>query len=97
MTRYVLSPRAREDLSEIWDYTAEHWGSEQADRYVRQISAACEDLANGRKQGRSAEVVSAGYFRYNIESHVLFYRIQADGETAVVRILHKSMDVAKHL
>jgi len=32
MTGYVLSPRAIEDLSDIWDSSADRWGADQADR-----------------------------------------------------------------
>jgi toxin ParE1/3/4 len=71
---YLLSPRAKVDLSHIWDYTAEHWGVEQANRYVRQIVMACEELAGGRRQGRSIDHVRAGYSRYPTGSHLLFYR-----------------------
>lgn len=52
MGGFALSPRAREDLSEIWDYTARRWGTDQADRYVRQIAAACADLAESCSTGR---------------------------------------------
>jgi toxin ParE1/3/4 len=41
MTGYVLSPAAGADLEQIWDYTAERWGQEQAERYVRAIRDAC--------------------------------------------------------
>jgi len=27
MTRYILSPAARADLDEIWEYSAENWGT----------------------------------------------------------------------
>ncbi|MFQ8432040.1 type II toxin-antitoxin system RelE/ParE family toxin [Amaricoccus sp. W119] len=32
MRGFVLSPAAQADLDEIWDYTAERWGQEQAAR-----------------------------------------------------------------
>jgi plasmid stabilization system protein ParE len=64
LTTYVLSPRARRDLSDIWDYSAEQWSAFQADRCVRLIAEACEGLASGRIAGRSADTVRAGYFRH---------------------------------
>jgi toxin ParE1/3/4 len=97
MTRPVLSPRARADLSEIWDYTADHWGADQADRYVRRILATCADLVAGRKQGRSIVDVRRNYSKCASGSRVLFYRVTPAGETEVVRILHQRMDVARHL
>ena len=30
---FVLTPRARADLDEIWDYTADRWGLDQAETY----------------------------------------------------------------
>ena len=97
MTSYELSPRARADLSEIWDYTAETWGAEQADRYVRQIAATCADLATGRKQGRSIEDIRAGYLKCAAGAHVLFYRVSRVGTIEVMRVFHRRMDAGRHL
>jgi len=94
---YVLSPRARGDLGEIWDYSAAQWGSAQADRYVRLIAAACASLAAGRVTGRSADAIRSGYFRHAVGSHVLFYRARRNGGIEIVRILHRRMDIERHL
>lgn len=37
MPRWVLSPRVRDDLDAIWDYTVQRWGTDQAERYLRRI------------------------------------------------------------
>ena len=97
MTTYVLSPRARRDLSDIWDYSAEQWSVAQADRYVRLIAEVCEGLASGHITGRSADTVRAGYFRHPVGSHVLFYRARRRGGIEIVRILHRRMDIERHL
>lgn len=68
MSGYVLRPQARNDLSHIWAYTTEHWGHEQADRYVQCIVAVCADVAHGRKQ------IRPGYFKHVAGSHLIFYR-----------------------
>jgi len=34
MREVVVSPRARQDLIEVWLYTFENWGEAQADRYL---------------------------------------------------------------
>ena len=31
---FVFTPRAQSDLDEIWDYTADRWGLEQAETYT---------------------------------------------------------------
>ena len=97
MTSYVLSPRARRDLSDIWDYSAERWGVAQADRYVRLIISACEDIAAGRVKGHSAEAIRTGYLRHSIGSHVVFFKMRRRSGIEVVRILHQRMDVGRHL
>jgi hypothetical protein len=37
MSGYLLSPRAQADLEEIWDYSEEIWGTDRAERYVRDL------------------------------------------------------------
>ena len=44
---FVLTPRARDDLDGIWDFTAEHWDVDQADRYIRRLAQAFANLAEG--------------------------------------------------
>jgi toxin ParE1/3/4 len=97
VSKYVLSPRARADLSEIWDYSAEHWGSAQADRYVRLIAAACSALAAGRITGRKIDAIRPGYVRHPVGSHVVFYRAHRSGGIEIVRLLHRRMDIERHL
>ncbi len=97
MTGYVLSPAARADLGQIWDYSARTWGEEQADRYVLGVRDACAALADGSKRGRPIDAIRPGYRKLAVASHVLFYRITEAGLGDVVRILHQRMDVAAHL
>ena len=96
MSRFILSPRARGDLDAIWDYTVRTWSLDQAERYVLGIRDACEALAAGRRQGRSAEEIRAGYRKLAVGAHLLFYRMTEDGDVDIVRILHRSMDIPAH-
>ncbi len=97
MSTYLLSPAARSDISEIWDYTAWRWSTEQAERYVRAIAEACHALATGQREGRSINDIRPGYFKFLVGSHVLFYRVTEVGAIEVVRVLHQRMDVVAHL
>lgn len=97
MRGFVLSPAARADLDEIWEYTAERWSIEQAERYIRAIVDACQALADGRRAGAAVDHVREGYFKLLVGSHVVFYRRPGPAETIVVRILHQRMDVATRL
>ena len=56
MKGYVLTPAAAADVSSIWDYTADHWSADQADRYTDDTRDACRDLAERRRLGRPVTV-----------------------------------------
>jgi len=98
---YLLSPLALADLSDIWDYSYSNWGADQADVYVLAIHAACEELAKtlakGRAGGQSAEHIRAGYRKYLIGSHVIFFKCKTRDTVEVLRILNQRMDVPAYL
>jgi toxin ParE1/3/4 len=96
MSRYVLSPRAQGDLSDIWDYTAEHWGAEQANAYLRVLQRAIEVVAHDPRRGRPYDEVREGYRAHLAGSHMLIYRVLENG-IVVVRVLHSRMDFERHL
>ncbi len=96
MNRFVLSPRARGDLDGIWTYTANRWGPDQAERYLRRIAEAVELIAETPTLGRNCDHIREGYRKYSVGSYVLFYRA-IDDMVDVVRILHQWMDYDRHL
>jgi toxin ParE1/3/4 len=91
----TFSPAAAADIGAIWDYTALNWGMDQADRYVDDIHSACVALADGERTGRSVDVRD-GYLRYLVGRHLIFFRQDGPG-IVVIRVLHQSMDVERHL
>ena len=92
----MLSPAARNDLEEIWEYTVRHRGAAQAERYTRDIHAACRALGDGTRAGRSAEDIRAGYRKLAVGSHVIYFRLRSD-KAEIVRILHGRMDVTRRI
>ncbi len=94
--RYVLSPRAKLDMEEIWDHTAKRWGIDQAEIYTRKLWQQIEALAAHPTIGRACPEVRAGYYKYPSGSHYLFYR-RINGGIDVVRILHERMDFTQHI
>ena len=95
MRRVTFSPAAISDIDSIWDYTAETWGADQADRYTDDIQNACEALAVGLKKGRDVDVRD-GYLKYAVGKHFVFFVMAGDG-IAVIRVLHQQMDAGLHL
>jgi toxin ParE1/3/4 len=94
--RFIVSPRARADIDDIWNYTVEQWGERQAEIYLRLLEAAVDAVVADPKVGPTCDDVRPGYRKYRVGSHVLFYRVTAN-TVVVVRILHQRMDVERHL
>lgn len=95
MKALALSPAAEADIDQIWDYTAEIWGADQADAYTDRIRTACVRLASGVLRGRPVDV-RAGYLKQSIGSHVIYFRDKKD-RIEVLRILHQKQDVSRNL
>jgi toxin ParE1/3/4 len=94
---YRLSPAARNDLDDIWNYTVRVWGLVQAERYILSIREVCEALAGGRRQGEPIDHIRHGYRKISVGSHVVLYRLDEPGRIDVIRILHQRMDTAGKL
>ena len=95
MNRASYSPAAAADINEIWDYSAGNWGPDQADRYTDGIRDICIDLASGTRTGRQTEL-RAGLLKHPAGRHMVYYR-QTETGIDVIRILHQSMDIDRHL
>jgi toxin ParE1/3/4 len=95
MKSVAFTPAAVADLDAIWDYTAEHWSADQADRYIDGLRDVCLELADGTRTGRVVEV-RPGYLKQAVGSHMIYFRF-SDDRVQVMRILHQSMDVARRL
>ena len=93
--RYRLTPAAQIDLEEIWDYTDESWGPEQAEGYLRELQKAIERIAVNPLIGKACDEIRPGYRKLASGSHVLFYRV--DDVVNIIRVLHGRMDVDRNL
>lgn len=91
MTRYALSPAARRDITDIWLYTADRWGVDQADDYVAQIE---EDLRKAATGLRIAQPIDA-LWKIRSGHHLCIFSKEADASISVIRILHERMDVIR--
>ena len=94
MKLLAFSPAALADMDAIWDYSALHWGMDQADAYVDDIVQACHAVAGGRKIGKAA--VRRGYLKLSVGAHMVYFQDRGD-RLDVIRILHGRQDVDRHL
>ena len=97
MSRLIFAPAAQADIDSIYDYTAERWGPDQAERYVMQIRDLCLELALEARTGRDAHAVRSGYLKHLCGAHVVFYKRPEPTRLEIVRILHQAMDMDAHL
>jgi toxin ParE1/3/4 len=96
MSQLRLTPKARADLDAIWEYTAKHWGVEQAEAYLLSLGETMKLLANQPGLGRNIDDIREGCFKFPAASHIFIFRLQPN-IVEIIRILHKSMDVERHL
>jgi toxin ParE1/3/4 len=96
-SRYLLSPAAQADLEQIWDYTHDRWGVDQAEEYLSELQHAIERAVANPRIGRTCDEIRPGYRKLAAGSHMLFYRVTAEDVIDVVRVLHQHMDVDRHL
>ena len=92
--KYKISQEASRDIENIWLYTIEKWSIAQADRYFNLIMDEIEYLAKNPKSGKDYSKVRKGYFRSQVKSHFVFYKINwKKEEIEIIRILHQRMDI----
>lgn len=94
--RYEISELAVNDLEKIWFYTADHWSTDQADFYYKEIIRAIQEICTYPEIGKPIEYVKRHHRRFPIRSHVIFYKI-GKNTIYIDRILHERMDVDSHL
>lgn len=97
MAKFYFTNKAVQDLGDIWNYTVEHWSETQAERYYALLIDSCQEIAHKPKLGKSYEVFEKNVLGFKIGEHVIFYRILAEKEIEIVRILHGMMDLKSHL
>ena len=96
MAKYELSLKADQELTEIYRYSFETFGEKQADKYFQEFEHCLQNLANHPLQGRPADAIVKGIYRFEHASHTIFYVVRPPG-IFIARILHKSMDHPRHL
>lgn len=96
MSQVALPPKAKSNLSGIWDHTFEEWGVEQVEKYVRELWAEMQKQAIDLSNSTDIGDVRPGYRKTRSGSHVIFFKPIDDG-IDVIRILHQCMDFERHL
>lgn len=92
MNQYKLTIKADEDLVNIFHYSLRQFGLNRAETYLTSLEEHFLTLAHSPELGRRIDHIRQGYFRYEHLSH----KNIPEG-VLIVRILHQSVDVPKHI
>lgn len=79
-------------LDDIYRYTRDRWGPQQAERYIVGLFEAFEGIATRQTVSRAipAEFGIDGYF-FRYERHFVYWRRFSNGDIGIVTILHERM------
>lgn len=84
-------------LDEIYRYTRDRWGAEQADRYITDLFAA---FARIEDHGVASRPIPAEFgvegFYFRLGHHFVYWRRLSDGDVGIVTILHERMHQTDH-
>lgn len=90
MAAVRIQEAASHRLDEIYRYTRERWGTEQADRYITSLFEAFDRIESHGVMSRPvpAEFGVEGYF-FQYERHLVYWRRLSNGDIGIVTILHE--------
>ncbi len=91
-----LTDAAARDIEQILDRSVVDFGLHQTELYYHSLKNCLELLGENPNMGSSADDIRPGYRRFAHESHVVFYQDTGRG-VLIVRVLHKRMDISKHI
>ena len=98
MSVVFVEPTADQRLDEIYEFTAEQWGEEQADRYIQRLFERFAAIAARRVPWRALPPeFGVPLFYARAEHHIVYWRERADGAIGIVTILHERMHQLEQL
>ncbi len=89
--RYRLTPRALNDLDDIWRFSAYTWSIDQADRYIDNLVSIFETIATMPALAHERKEFAPPVRIHALERHLIVYRIDAD-RVVVLRVLGAKQD-----
>lgn len=91
---YVLSDEADNDLNDIFDYTEQEYGFDQAILYLTAFETLFKRLVSNLEIGRQRDEIKPGLYSLTEQQHVVFYRIFKK-QIRIIRVLHGRKDIPK--
>lgn len=92
MAKLRIQEAASYRLDEIYRYTRDQWGPQQADLY---ITGLFDEFAKIESRGVASRPVPAEFrvdgFFFRYKKHVVYWRRLSNGDIGIVTILHERM------
>lgn len=100
-----LARQAQQDITDILTWTADHFSAQQAEVYAETLTQALEALLEGPEVigAKRCEDIAPGIYVLHVARlgrrgrHFVVFRPAGDKLIDVLRILHDSMDFARHI
>ena len=97
MSKFHLTNKVIEDLSEIWEYTYDAWSEKQADEFYSYLLNSFQEIIEYPKVGKKYNELESNLLGYLANRHIIFYKTISKTEIEVIRILHSSMDLKSRI
>ena len=97
MAKYRITNKVIKDLENIWNYPVETWSERQADAYYEMLISFCQHLADNPACGKNYEEIAKDLYGFKASKHIIFYRVIAQDEIEIIRILHGRMDLKNRI
>jgi toxin ParE1/3/4 len=93
-----FSNKSIDDLTDIFQFSEETFGSIVTDKYRKGLNLAFEKLTKMPTAGKKRLEISNEYRSLIYKSHIIFYKIIEDKKSVNIhRVLHLRMDFKAHL
>lgn len=89
---FVLSPKARQDLEDIWLFTAGRWSIEQAEVYIRDLNAKFVAVSLNPDVYRLRREFDPPVRMARHQSHSIIFTVD-DQCIVILRIVHGRQDL----
>lgn len=97
MGNYILTNKAVEDLTSIWNYTFDEWSEKQADKYYDMLMDSFQEIAKNPNLGRHYSGIADNLFGIRVTKHIVFYRKINNDQVEITRVLHERMDLKRRI
>ena len=95
-TKLQLTHRALQDIQAIFDYSAEHWGKQAAEKYLDAIESGLDRIKTQPRLLRPEPDFHGTLTFYRIEKHLLVCDARP-ASIVILTVVHASMDIPARL